>query len=208
MQKNKIIFIGGVPGVGKTSISGMVARKFDIDIMLSTDYLREFVRPLVKDENARDILSVSVYEAWKKFGDKSDENIIKGYLKQSDYICSGISAVIDRAVKNGENLIIESLYFNEPLAETIKQKGVCAAYIHISDFQTHTNRLNERQIYTHFNSPGQRLSAQLDVYGTIMRYSADLAKKNGIETFDNLDFQETAKKIIGSVGRFYGNDKI
>lgn len=208
MQKNKIIFIGGVPGVGKTSISGMIARRFDIDIMLSTDYLREFVRPLVKDENARDILSVSVYEAWKKFGEKSDENIIKGYLKQSDYICNGISAVIDRAVKNGENLIVESLYFNEPLAETIKQKGVCAAYIHISDFQTHTNRLNERQIYTHFNSPGQRLSAQLDVYGTIMRYSADLAKKNGIETFDNLDFQETAKKVIGLVGRFYGNYKI
>jgi mevalonate-3-phosphate-5-kinase len=208
VQKNKIIFIGGVPGVGKTSISGMIARRFDIDIMLSTDYLREFVRPLVKDENARDILSVSVYEAWKKFGEKSDENIIKGYLKQSDYICNGISAVIDRAVKNGENLIVESLYFNEPLAETIKQKGVCAAYIHISDFQTHTNRLNERQIYTHFNSPGQRLSAQLDVYGTIMRYSADLAKKNGIETFDNLDFQETAKKVIGLVGRFYGNYKI
>lgn len=41
-----------------------------------------------------------------------------------------------------------------------------------------------------------------------MRYSADLAKKNGIETFDNLDFQETAKKVIGLVGRFYGNYKI
>ena len=116
--------------------------------------------------------------------------------------------MIDRAVKNGENLIIESLYFNEQLAEEIKQKGACAAYIYISDFATHTKRLNERQVYTHFNSPGQRLSAQLDVYGTIMSYSADLAKKNGIETFDNLDFQETAKKVIGLVGRFYGNYKI
>ncbi|MCL5404274.1 MAG: 2-phosphoglycerate kinase [Candidatus Marsarchaeota archaeon] len=208
MQRNKIIFIGGVPGVGKTSISGMLAREFGIDIMLSTDYLREFVRPLVKDEDARDILSVSVYEAWRKFGEKSNENIIKGYLKQSDYICGGINAAIERAVKNGENLIIESLYFNGPLAETIKQKGVCAAYIYISDFATHTKRLNERQLYTHFNSPGQRLSAQLDVYGAIMEYSTDLAREKGIDTFDNLDFQETAKKIIDSVGRFYGNDKI
>lgn len=207
MQKNKIIFIGGVPGVGKTSISGMVARRFGIDIMLSTDYLREFVRPLVKDENARDILSVSVYEAWRKFGEKNDKNIINGYLKQSDYICSGISAAISRASKNGENLIIESLYFNEELAETIKREGVCAAYIHISDFQTHVNRLNERQMYTHFNSPGQRLSAQLDVYGTIMKYSKQLAREKDIETFDNLNFQETAKSIIDFVGRFYGDGK-
>ena len=94
------------------------------------------------------------------------------------------------------------------MAETISQKGVCAAYIYISDFTTHTKRLNERQLYTHFNSPGQRLSAQLDVYGAIMKYSEALAKKNGIDTFDNSDFQETAKKIIDSVGRFYGNDKI
>ncbi|WP_162509717.1 AAA family ATPase [Thermogymnomonas acidicola] len=43
--KAPVVLIGGIPGVGKTSMAGAVARMLDIDIVLSGDYLREMVRP-------------------------------------------------------------------------------------------------------------------------------------------------------------------
>ena len=35
MKKSKIILIGGVPGVGKTSISGYIASRLVINIVMS-----------------------------------------------------------------------------------------------------------------------------------------------------------------------------
>jgi 2-phosphoglycerate kinase len=63
-KKARIIFIGGIPGVGKSSISGYIASRLCIDIVLSGDYLREFARPLIHGDEGR-ILNVSVYDAWK-----------------------------------------------------------------------------------------------------------------------------------------------
>ncbi|MEM0154916.1 MAG: AAA family ATPase [Methanothrix sp.] len=196
MPKNKIIFIGGVPGVGKTSLSGSIARKLGIDMVLSGDYLREFIRPLSMEKNTNEIISTSVYEAWKPFGEKNKDNIIKGFELQSEVMCSGIAAIIERAVKNGENLIVESLYINQKLVETIKKNNVIAAYLYISDFDTHAKRLNEREFYTHFNSPGARLVAQLDAYRIIMDYSVELFKKNGLKVFDNMKFEDTKDELF------------
>ncbi len=206
MADYKIIFIGGVPGVGKTSISGALSRKYNIDIMLSGDYLREFARPIIPSDNQGGILMTSVYEAWKNFGEKTEENIIKGYLEQSKPICNGINAVIERADKNGENVIVESLYLNQELIDTLKKYNACSAYIYISDWDLHSKRLNERELYTHKKSPGNRLSAQLDVYRTIMDYSVNLLKKNNIKIFDNLDYSKTREDIIKFVGDYYGID--
>lgn len=206
MADYKIIFIGGVPGVGKTSISGALSRKYNIDIMLSGDYLREFARPIISSKGEGNNLMTSVYEAWKEFGEKTNENIIKGYLEQSKPICSGINAVIERADKNGENVIVESLYLNQELLDTLKKYNACSAYLYISDWDLHSKRLNERELYTHKKSPGSRLSAQLDVYRSIMDYSIDLLKKNNMRIFDNTDYAKTRDDVIKFVGEYYGND--
>ena len=208
MGRERIVFLGGVPGVGKTSIAGLIARKFGIDIVLSGDYMREFVRPLAPSGYDKgEILSNSVYDSWKNFGEKNEANIIRGFESQSSLMCKGLSAAMTRAAKNGENLILESLYINQGLIDTIKELGVSAAYLYISDFSTHTTRLNERGQYTHFNSPGSRLVAQLDVYRVIMNYSAELAKRNSVPVFDNMNFESTVKAVFDLVGNLHDDNK-
>ena len=65
-SKKVVILIGGVPGVGKSSISGYLSRELGFDIVLSGDYLREFLRPFIKSD--QQIASSSVYDSWKFFG--------------------------------------------------------------------------------------------------------------------------------------------
>lgn len=194
-MKFNIIIIGGIPGVGKTSISGELARNFGFNIMMSGDYIRESIRAFVDNR----ILSLSVYDAWKVYGEKTEENILKGFLSQGEFVNRATNRIIERAYNNGEPMIIETLYFI-PEQLKLKNENILPFYIKISDRDEHVKRLNDRQNYTHFNSPGHRLSAQLDTYRYMMDYSVSHSIKSGIRVFDNMNYVETKKQIIEYVG--------
>lgn len=196
MSKPLIIYIGGLPGMGKTSYMAQIAREFGIGIALSGDYLREFVKQNVPKDGRYGILDYSVYDAWKAFGEKNDENIIKGYIKQGEVFNNGIDALVERAKKNGESVIIESLYFIPEQIKSLKDPDVIKFYIHISDKDTYKKRLGERAAYTHPNSPGDRLIKEIDIYMRIMDHSVKAAKSHGIKTFDNVDYTKTRDEIM------------
>ena len=196
MPANKVIFIGGVPCTGKTSVSGFVARNLGIDIMLSGDYLREFVRSFIASKKEYETLSVSVYDAWKYFGEMNNDNIIKGYKEQSRLISRGIGALIDRANKNGESLVIESLYFYPDELKQLKENNVISLYIHVSDEERYRKMMMERIQYTHTRSGGDRLVQNIRQYKTIMDYTLRLCKEHGIKAFDNLDYIKTRDEIL------------
>ncbi len=194
-KKAPIILIGGIPGVGKSSISGYIARNIGIDLVLSGDYLREFARPILSEEN-RDLLSTSVYEAWQKFGPENRENIRKGFLSQGKLLNKGLNAVLRRAIKNGEPIIVETLYFIPSQFDQEVLDNATLFYIYISKKEVNSQRLLEREKFTHYNSPGKRLSDQLDRYRVMMEYSLEECKEYGIKTFDNLVYTDTREEII------------
>lgn len=193
--KSVTVLVGGIPGVGKSSISGYVAKNLGIDLVLSGDYLREFIRPF-SDIERFSVLNSSVYEAWSAFGEKNRENIENGFLAQADVINRGVSAVLRRSLDNGESLILESLYFVPGQLDEDVRERIVPLYLYISDLKLHEKRLNERQEYTHFNSPGKRLSRQLDVYRVMMDYSLKECEKYGIPVFDNVDYLNTRDRIL------------
>lgn len=203
-RKPAIILIGGIPGVGKSSISGYIAHNLNVDVVLSGDYLREFARPLLS-ENEKEVIGVSVYEAWKLFGEENRENITKGFLKQGEILNRGLNAVLSRAIENGEPLIVESLYFIPSQIKPEVLEKITPIYIFISKKDVNSQRLLERGKYTHFNSPGKRLSDQLDRYRVMMDYSLEECQEYGIRTFDNLDYLDTRDQILQYIRTVYQN---
>jgi mevalonate-3-phosphate-5-kinase len=203
MDRAKIILIGGVPGVGKTSISGYVASRLGINIVLSGDYLREFLRAYSFEDN--DPLKYSVYDSWKDFGPMNEDNIIRGYLKQGNLLWKGLHRVISRAIDNGESMIIELLYFLPQFIRDFSSKDLLPLYLYLSDEKLHANRLNEREEFTHYNSPGSRLVSHLFEYRVIMTYTLRNLKDAGIIAYDNLDYHRTRDEILDKVGDFTGH---
>lgn len=204
MKKAKIILIGGVPGVGKTSISGYIAAKLGINIVLSGDYLREFLRAYPFNEAKT--LNYSVYDSWKEFGTKTDENIIKGYLEQGKTLWTGMHRIITRALENGESMIMEVLYFLPEYFMDLPKKDFLPLYLYISEEHLHASRLNERGEFTHYNSPGERLVSHLPEYRIMMRHTLQLLSGSGIAAFDNLDYMKTRDEIMEKAGEFVGLD--
>lgn len=195
MNHPKIVLIGGIPGVGKTSIAGEIAKALDIDIVLSGDYLREFIRPF-GDYAKFSVMSRSVYDAWTSFGERNRENIVSGFLAQSEIMNAGISAIIRRAVGNGEDMVIEQLHFvPSQLGRDLINK-ILPIYLYIHDIDIHRDRLRERVNFTHANSPGERLADQLDTYRFMMDYSLEESRSYGIRIFESSDYRKTLKDIL------------
>ena len=199
MPKHKTIIVGGIPCVGKTSISGHLARKFNIDIMLSIDYTREFFRAAVSGDKGYDVLNTSVYDAWKKFGERNKENIVKGYREQGEILSKGINALIERSSKNEESLIIETLYFIPEKLPGLKLPNVLPIYIQVSDLERYKKMIMERIEFTHPGQPGDRLIPQADAYRFMAEDALEACKSNNIRVFDNLDYSKTREEITAFV---------
>lgn len=202
-SKKKVILIGGTPGVGKTSVSGYLARTLGIDIVLSGDYLREFLRGI--DQERFRQLSVSVYDSWKLFGDKTKENLSQGFLEQTRAMNSGFESIVDRSVHNGEPIIIETLYYMPFFLDKF-QENMVTFYMFIGDESVHRQHLNERTRFTHPDSPGERLSAHLDEYRSIMGISLDFCRTHSIKTFDTSDFLRARESILAYVRQEIENE--
>lgn len=195
MNQPKIVLIGGIPGVGKTSIAGEIAKALDIDIVLSGDYLREFIRPF-GDYAKFSVMSRSVYDAWTSFGERNRENIVSGFLAQSEIMNAGISAIIRRAVGNGEDMVIEQLHFVPSQLGRDLINQILPIYLYIHDIDIHRDRLRERVNFTHANSPGERLADQLDTYRFMMDYSLEESRSYGIRIFESSDYRKTLKDVL------------
>ncbi|KKT28545.1 MAG: hypothetical protein UW43_C0001G0020 [Candidatus Yanofskybacteria bacterium GW2011_GWA1_44_21] len=74
-MENKI-FIYGVPGAGKTTYSIRLKNELGYPVV-EADYLREIAQK-EKSEAEDPFLYIGTKEAWKKFGELNEENIIKG----------------------------------------------------------------------------------------------------------------------------------
>ena len=192
MSKSYVLLIGGVPGVGKTSISGHIARELGINIVLSGDYIRESLRPFFPKD---DVINLSVYDSWKLFGENTDENLIKGFIEQGKKVNLATHRIMERAIDNGEPMIVETLYYIPDHFKDILGK-ICSAYLYIEDRNLHVERLNQRQEFTHFNSPGTRLSGNIINYRKIMDYSIKVSDENHLRKFNNFDYAETRKELL------------
>jgi len=198
MNQPTIVLIGGIPGVGKTSMAGEIAKALDIDIVLSGDYLREFIRPF-GDYGKFSVMGASVYDAWKYFGEKNRENVISGFLAQSEVMNTGLNAILRRALNNGENMVIEQLHFVPSQLESDVFASIIPLYLYIKDIGVHRERLRERVNFTHSNSPGERLAEQLESYRLMMEYSMEESRARNVRIFESSDYLVAQKEVISYV---------
>lgn len=90
----KIIFISGVPGTGKTTLAYKMALKYKIDKVISLDVLKAFLKTY---EN-NDYINTITYEAYKI----ENLDVVEGYKKH----CKIINKYFSNVLKNIEDKIM------------------------------------------------------------------------------------------------------
>lgn len=107
-----IILIGGATGVGKSTIATQLAARLGITRIVSTDAIRQVMRSLFSEQlmPALYVSSFNADEALRHPIPRSADPVIVGFQEQVRVVAVGIESLIERAVIEGTDLIIEGAH--------------------------------------------------------------------------------------------------
>ena len=194
----KIILIGGGTGVGTSSTSVELANRLKISSVVGTDTIREVMRKIISKEISP-ALHESTYTAWKSLrydvSDKKDKVII-GYRRSVEPVLVGVEAVIDRAIKENTDLIIEGAHILPSLMKEsyLKNKNIYFVFLGVQDEEVHKKRFYMREKQS--SRKADRYLKHFKEIREIHDYILEDAKKHGFPVIYTTNVRENADKCL------------
>ncbi len=144
-----VILLGGVTGVGKSTIAKILGRRLGVRTILGTDLIREVMR-VVFSPKLMPTLHQSSYIAYRK-----SENIflpaispvILGFEEQARKVVTGVEATIAQAIKSNEIVILEGVHLlPSAIQRNVMIKNIVIPFqLYLKDPDVHLSRLKKRE---------------------------------------------------------------
>jgi 2-phosphoglycerate kinase len=195
-----IIMIGGSTGVGKSTIAHQLAHRLGITRVVSTDAVREVLRSAFTPEMFP-TLYASSFESDKAVRQPiphSGDRLIIGFREQAAAVAVGAQALIDRAIAEGTDLIIEGAHLVPGFLETIESDKavIVSLLIVIEDEQLHRSHFHWR---SRDARPMDRYLKNFAKIRKIQKYMIASALMRGVPMISHGDLGTTLSQIIDHV---------
>ena len=198
-SKPIIIILGGVTGVGKSSIARTLAKRLNIRTIHGTDFIREIIR-LVISEQLIPSLHQSSYNAYRRIYSvpiKSHSLIIQGFEEQARKVIAGVEAVIYEAVKNNEFIILEGVHLVPGMLNTNAfPANIIPFQLVLDNREDHFSRLKGRENVSTLRTNYTNFFEEIR---EIQAYLRDLANKYKISTVEVKDEESAVVSIINTI---------
>ncbi len=201
--KPLILLLGGTSGVGKSSLAIEVARRLSIARVLSTDAIRDVMRVMISDDLVP-TLHVSSFEAHTKLVTAVApglDPIVEGFLDQARTVAVGVRAVIERAIIEGTNTVIDGVSLAPGLYDLAGwQDRAHVILLLAADQDPESLRAH---IVARAHGRGARASERyLRSFEEILRIQdalLDRAKAFGVEIIDVHDLEGAVRHVVSHV---------
>jgi 2-phosphoglycerate kinase len=194
-----IILIGGGTGVGKSTVSTEIAFRLGINYTISTDTIREVMRRMITTE-LMPTLATSSFEAADTINLPTFmiDKAIYAFERQVSGVSVGIDAVLERAVKESINMIIDGVhvvpgYYVVPPQESILFQFV----LHVSDVEQHKAHFDARAMGSHRTA--DRYISKIDQIRRIQEFIVERAQADNIPIIDNMNLEDTSETILSII---------
>lgn len=195
-----VILIGGGTGVGKSTIATQLAARLGIVRIISTDAIREVMKGVLSQEFSP-TLHVSSFDTASVVRTPSTRNedpVIVGFREQVAAVTVGVNALIERAVMEGQDVIIEGAHlapgFIDPTAF-----GEDAVVVHlvlkVDDEDTHRSHFHVRATSSR-SRPVERYLPHFANIRTIQKHIASLALRHGVPVIPNHNVDACLKAVV------------
>jgi 2-phosphoglycerate kinase len=198
-----IVLLGGTSGVGKSSLGLEVARRLSIARVLSTDSVRDVMRVMVSEELVP-TLHVSSFEAHSRLVGEVAEGldpVIEGFLEQSRTIAVGVRAVIERAITEGMNMVLDGVSLVPGLFDVEEWRDRAHVFFVLAADEDRESLHGHLVARAH--GKGARASARyMQNFQEIFRIQEDLlerAEVSGVRVVDVHDLESAAHQVVAYV---------
>jgi 2-phosphoglycerate kinase len=193
-----IILIGGTPGIGKSTLANLVARRLKATNLLGTDILREILRGIIST-SLMPALHFSSFESSQFLsGDllTRQNPIIVGFEQQATKVMVAIESVISHQLQLPDISIVEGVHLVPTLInpELINNPRVIFLMLSLDNEQKHLSRL-KRRARNHPSRKSERLIELFDNIRVINHYLIKKAKEANIPVID-CENTESAIEIL------------
>ena len=155
MRKPYVILIGSASGIGKSTIAAELAKQLNIKHLIESDFIRAVIRGIIRKEYAP-ALHCSSYDAYKHLRNKArykdyDDLVSAGFDEHASYVIPALEKVIQRAITDYDDIIIEGVHLVPGLIDTEQFEEYANIFFFIlsSDEESHKERFVKRAVQIH-----------------------------------------------------------
>lgn len=203
LDRPLIVLIGGTTGVGKSTIATEIAHRLGITRISSTDSIREVMRGIF----TRDLMPAiheSAFNAWQGLRVPVPEGanpVIVGFREQTAVVTTGVKALIDRAVLEGDSLVIEGIHLVPGYLDpsSFADARVAQLVIGVDDEESHLSHFYIREVQTEGSRPLDRYRANFASIRLLGTYIQGLARDHGIPVIMSHQLDKTVAQVLEHV---------
>ncbi|AFL96136.1 putative 2-phosphoglycerate kinase [Thermococcus cleftensis] len=187
------ILLGGATGVGKSTIATELAFRLGIRSVIGTDTIREVMRKIIAPELLPDI-HASSFLAWRTIHAEGGGGspLIEGFKSQVKHVSVGVSAVLERAYKEGSNAIIEGIHLVPGYVELRENSFMYV--ITVGSERDLEARFYERARYS--KRSADYYLEHLEEILEIQEFIVERAREHGVRVIENVELEKTVNAIM------------
>ena len=196
-----LLFIGGIPGCGKSTIATEVANRLGIVRTQSTDMLREVMRIMIP-EKLSPSLHTSSFKAGKamhipELYNSPDEHLLYGFQMQSEMVEVACEAVVQRALNENVSMIVEGVHIRPSLLKRIVSSEAVVVPVTLAVLnKKRLIRFIKGRSSENKQRRAQRYLENIDDIWQLQTILLSEADNEDIEMIDNKKVVETTLDII------------
>ena len=197
-----IILLGGATGAGKSTIATQLATRLGITRVVSTDAIREVLRSTLTEEMFP-TLYASSFEADKAVRQPiphSGDRLIIGFREQAAAVAVGGQALIDRAIAEGTDMILEGAHLVPGFLESVEsdEAVIVPLLVAVEDEDLHKSHFYRRGRDTSKRDGDRYLNAFKKIR-KIQKYMVNSALMRGVPVIDHVDLDTSLSEVIDHV---------
>jgi 2-phosphoglycerate kinase len=202
-----IVLIGGATGVGKSTIAAQVADRLGVVRMISTDSIREVMRAFFS-ESLMPAIHYSSYEADKAvrspLGSGFDSHVV-GFMEQAEMVNVGVSAILDRAIKERTSLVVEGVHMvpgmlaSTGAKERMSDALLLPMVVAVSDANLHRSHFLVREQATSGRRAIARYLQGFQDIRKIQDFIVERAEAEGTLVVDNVSIDDTVGVVVDAL---------
>lgn len=197
-----VVLIGGATGVGKSTAATQLAARLGITRVISTDAVREVLRSALSSD-LMPVLHVSSFRAASLVTDLPPgiDPVVAGFTEQVKAVSVGVDALINRALREKTDIIIEGAHLVPGFAGRFDDQSgpavVAQVVLTVASEELHRSHFLARGEQG-FRSGGKYL-ASFDKIRLIQEFIQNSALESGVPVVEAFDLDSTLQDLTAII---------